>query len=74
VLEGEAHRVTDEATLQAAAPLFSDWGPTVRDGAFWHEYSAPSAGPPPWDLYEMTPTTAFGLATGEPFGATRWRF
>jgi hypothetical protein len=36
--------------------------------------SAPSAGPPPWDLYELTPTTVFGLATAEPNGATRWRF
>jgi len=22
----------------------------------------------------MTPSTAFGVATAEPFGATRWRF
>ena len=46
----------------------------VKDGAFTAPYSAPSAGPPPWDLYEFTPTTAFGVATAEPFGATRWRF
>jgi hypothetical protein len=37
-------------------------------------YSAPSAGPAPWDLYELTPAKAIGVATGEPFGATRWRF
>ncbi len=37
-------------------------------------YSAPSAGPPPWDLYEFTPRTAFGVAGAEPHGATRWRF
>jgi hypothetical protein len=35
---------------------------------------APSAGPPPWYLYEITPRTAFGVATVEPNGATRWRF
>ena len=46
----------------------------MRDGAFYHEYSAPSAGPPPWDLYKFTPATVFGLATAEPSGATRWRF
>jgi hypothetical protein len=46
----------------------------VRDGAFHHEFSAPSAGPPPWYLYEFTPATVYGFATAEPFGATRWRF
>jgi hypothetical protein len=74
VVEGEAVKVTDEATLQRLAGMFDDWQPTVRDGAFYHEYSAPSAGPPPWDLYKFTPTTVFGLATAEPHGATRWRF
>nr|MBA3644450.1 pyridoxamine 5'-phosphate oxidase family protein [Chloroflexia bacterium] len=37
-------------------------------------YSAPSAGPPPWHLYRFTLHTAFGVATAEPSGATRWRF
>ncbi len=27
-----------------------------------------------WDLYAVTPTTAFGVATAEPDGATRWQF
>jgi hypothetical protein len=36
--------------------------------------SAASAGPAPWDLYEVTLTQAIAVATGEPFGATRWRF
>lgn len=73
VVEAEAHRVTDDGELRRVAELFGDWGPTVRDGAFWHEYSAPSAGPPPWDLYEVTPHTVYALATAEPSGATRWR-
>ncbi len=46
----------------------------MKDGAFTAAYSAPSAGPPPWDLYVVTPTTAFGVAGAEPCGATRWRF
>jgi len=37
-------------------------------------FSAPSAGPPPWHLYLFTSHTAFGVATAEPYGATRWRF
>jgi len=75
VLEGEARKVTDDAKLNRVAELFAShgWAPTVRDGAFYHEFSAPSAGPPPWELYEFTPKTVFGLATAEPYGATRWR-
>jgi Pyridoxamine 5'-phosphate oxidase len=73
VAEGEAKIIRDEAELQRIATLYSDWGPQVRDGAFWHEFSAPSAGPPPWDVYEITPTTVFAVATAEPNGATRWR-
>jgi nitroimidazol reductase NimA-like FMN-containing flavoprotein (pyridoxamine 5'-phosphate oxidase superfamily) len=73
VAEGEARIIRDDDELQRIATLFKDWGPEVRDGAFWHEYSAPSAGPPPWDVYEVTPTTIYGLSTGEPHGATRWR-
>jgi hypothetical protein len=76
VVEGIAARVTDVATLQRVADRYKEdgWEPTVQDGAFVAEYSAPSAGPPPWYVYEITPTTAFGVATAEPHGATRWRF
>jgi PPOX class probable F420-dependent enzyme len=73
VVEGEARIIRDEDELQRIATLFDDWGPEVRDGAFWHEFSAPSAGPPPWDVYEITPKTFYGLSTDEPHGATRWR-
>jgi pyridoxine/pyridoxamine 5'-phosphate oxidase len=76
VVEGTAAKVTDEAKLERLAEAFraQGWPATVKDGALTAEYSAPSAGPPPWYLYEMTPKTAFGVATKEPFGATRWRF
>jgi pyridoxine/pyridoxamine 5'-phosphate oxidase len=76
VIEGVTERVTDDATLQRLAKRYADsgWPATVEDGAFTYEYSAPSAGPPPWYVYAVTPTTAFGVASGEPHGATRWRF
>ena len=76
VIEGPAEKVTDEATLQRFAQLYAaqGWPASVSDGAMTAEYSAPSAGPPPWDLYVVTPATAFGVATAEPNGATRWRF
>ena len=76
VVEGEAAKVTEEPKLQRIAGLFaaSGWQPTVRDGAFYAPYSAPSAGPPPWEVYEVTPETIFALGTAEPYGATRWSF
>ncbi len=76
VIEGQAERVTDDETLQRLAKRYAagGWPATVKDGAFTHEYSAPSAGPPPWDLYVVRPTTVFGVLSDEPGGATRWRF
>jgi Pyridoxamine 5'-phosphate oxidase len=76
VFEGEAARVTDAPTLEALAALYrgSGWPVEVDGDAFTAPFSAPSAGPPPWHLYRLAPHTAFGVATAEPFGATRWRF
>jgi pyridoxine/pyridoxamine 5'-phosphate oxidase len=76
VVEGTAVKVTDSATLEGLARRYAaqGWPASVKDGAFTAAFSAPSAGPPPWDLYTVTPRTAFGVATAKPFGATRWRF
>ncbi len=76
VLEGEARKVTDEAKLKRIAAVYAEsgWAPEVRDGALWHEYSAPSAGPPPWHVYEFRPRTVYALSAEEPGGATRYRF
>jgi PPOX class probable F420-dependent enzyme len=76
VVEGEAVKVTDDAKLRRIAEVFAaqGWQATVRDGALYAEYSAPSAGPPPWEVYEVTPKRVFGLGTAEPYGATRWDF
>jgi hypothetical protein len=76
VIEGSAAITRDEPTLERLCALYNEqgWEPSVKDGAFTAAYSAPSAGPPPWDLYAMTPVTMFGVATAEPYGATRWRF
>ena len=75
-MEGTAERVTDDATLHRVADEHKrqGWDPEVKDGAFTARYSAPSAGPPPWDVYVITPKTAFGVATADPQGASRWRF
>jgi pyridoxine/pyridoxamine 5'-phosphate oxidase len=76
VIEGTAVKVTDAATLEDLARRYAEqgWPASAIDGALTAEYSAPSAGPPPWNLYAVRPVTAFGVATGRPFGATRWRF
>ena len=76
VVEGTAAKVTDGPTLQRLVERYDaqGWPATVEGDAFTAPYSAPSAGPPPWDLYEFTPGTAFGVATAEPHGATRWDF
>ena len=76
VVEGLAARVTEAATLGRIAERYAaqGWPARASDAAITAEYSAPSAGPPPWDLFVVTPITAFGVATAKPFGATRWRF
>ena len=76
VIEGRATRVTDEATLRKLAERYAaqGWPATAANGALTAPYSAPSAGPAPWDLYAVKPVTAYGVATAEPYGATRWRF
>ena len=76
ILEGEATRVTDRPTLEEVAgqARAGGWPAEVQGDAFTAPFSAPSAGPPPWHLYRFTFHTAFGVATAEPHGATRWRF
>lgn len=76
VLEGDAHRVTDAATLDrvAAAYRTGGWPASVEGDAFTAPFTAPSAGPPPWHLHRFEAHTAFGVATAEPHGATRWDF
>lgn len=76
VFEGEATRVTDTPTLERLAALYraGGWPAEVAGDAFTAPYSAPSAGPPPWHLYRFAFRTVVGVASEEPYGATRWRF
>ena len=79
VVEGEAHQVTDAPTVAAMAARWveSDGWPARPDesgSALTAEYSAPTAGPPPWHVYRIEPRTATAITTVEPSGATRWRF
>jgi len=76
VLEGAAARVTDPDTLEQVAAGYREGGwPCQVDGdALTAPFSAPSAGPPPWHVYRLDFRTAVGVATAEPYGATRWTF
>jgi Pyridoxamine 5'-phosphate oxidase len=78
VVEGEAHKMTDPTTVadMAARWAAEGWPARVDDSgqALTAEFSAPSAGPPPWFVYRITPRAATALLTTESGGATRWRF
>jgi hypothetical protein len=78
VVEGEAGKVTDTRTVSEMAKRWAagGWPARVDDTgqALTAEYSAPSAGPPPWFVYRITPCSATALGAVEPGGATRWKF
>jgi hypothetical protein len=77
VLDGTASKVTDPPTVAAMAERWAvDWPCRVDDTgqALTADFSAPSAGPPPWFVYRVTPRAATAVGTVEPGGATRWRF
>jgi hypothetical protein len=78
VVEGVAEKVADPATV---ATMAAQWGaagwPARVDAsglALTADYSAPSAGPPPWAIYRLTAHQATSLLVVDPGGATRWRF
>lgn len=71
VVEG----VTERPILEAVAEVYRRGGwPAEVEGDAFAPFSAPSAGPPPWHLFQVTVRIAVGVATAEPNGATRWRF
>jgi hypothetical protein len=78
VVEGKATRVTDPALVARIASMYQaqGWPAMVSDDgiSLIAEYSAPSAGPPPYLVYEVTPQAVFALGTAEPYGATRFQF
>jgi PPOX class probable F420-dependent enzyme len=77
-VEGRAERVTDPATVARIAARYAEggWPCRVDDSgtALTAEFSAPSAGRPPWSVYRLDAAAATALGTVEPGGATRWTF
>jgi Pyridoxamine 5'-phosphate oxidase len=74
VIEGTAERVGDGEELRTVAGAYAaqGWPARVDGDALTADYSAPSAGPPPWRVYRLVAATVFAFATSEPFGATRF--
>ncbi len=78
VVEGVAELVTDPAKVAHIAKVAADggWPAEVDESgtALTAPYSAPSAGPAPWHVYRVTPTSANALYVRDPGGATSWSF
>jgi hypothetical protein len=86
ILECDAQQVADQAKLQRVVDAYSSsmgWPLEARDGVVFGP-NAPTAGPPPYAVYELMPTTVFGLpgiagteegvGSAGAFSPTRWRF
>src|SRR5271165_1787248 len=78
VMEGEAEKISDPATVATMAEQWrvQGWPARVDETgiALTADYSAPSAGPPPWTIYRLIAREATAVVTVDPGGATRWRF
>ncbi len=78
VVEGTAARVTDPVVVADIAARYAEdgWPCRVDDSgvALTAEFSAPSAGPPPWSVYRVTIARATALHVAGEGGATRWTF
>jgi hypothetical protein len=78
VVEGVAEKIHDPATVAVMAEQWNAGGwPARVDGsgvALTADFSAPSAGPPPWTIYRLRVRQATSLLVVDPGGATRWRF
>jgi pyridoxamine 5'-phosphate oxidase-like protein len=74
--EGSATLVTDPAVVAARAAEWAagGWPCEVTESGteLTAPFSAPSAGPGPWAVYQMTVTSMHALGAGGPGGATRW--
>jgi hypothetical protein len=77
-VNGEAGLITDPDTVAAMAARWAEgeWPVRVDESgsALTADFSAPSAGPPPWFVYRLQPSGATALLTTEPGGATTWKF
>jgi pyridoxine/pyridoxamine 5'-phosphate oxidase len=78
IVDGVAELVTDPDTVATMAEQWraGGWPAQVDESgtALTADYSAPSAGPPPWSIYRLVARQATAILTVDPGGATRWQF
>jgi hypothetical protein len=78
VVEGNATKVTEPSVVTTMAEQWRRQGwPAQVDAsgvALTAEYSAPSAGAPPWVIFRVVARQATSILVADPGGATRWTF
>lgn len=73
IVEDRAEFVTDQPTLERVAEAYRNkygWPLEIRDGQAHAPFGAPTAGPPPYRPYVITPrgSTAWASPTSSPPG------
>lgn len=78
VVEGDAVRVTDRASVERLAKAWADQGwPAESDETgtgITAPFNAPAQGPPPWHVYRIDARSAVVTVCEEPGGLSRFRF
>ena len=77
VYEGDAVRVEDDDDLERIGAVYVEkygWPVRVRDHAFHAPYGAPTAGPPPYDVYAIRPRKVFAFGTDDDLAPRSTRF
>jgi hypothetical protein len=80
VVEGSTSWVDDRHLLEQIASAYDSkygWPVTItKENMFDAPYGAPTAGPPPYRAYQITPRLVYGFGTDDNLGvrSTRFRF
>jgi len=80
VVEGPTAWVSDRRVAEGVAAAYDekyDWPVTITEEVMFDApYGAPTAGPPPYRVYEIAPRFVYAFGTGDNLGvrSTRFRF
>lgn len=77
VVEGPVAWIDDPERLRRIGAAYQDkyrWPVTVVGNAFNAPYAAPTAGRPPYQVYELTPAVVYAFGTGDNLGERSTRF
>ena len=78
VVEGDAERITEPDLVAHAAKAWAEGGwpaePDESGTGITAPFNAPAQGPPPWNVYRLTPRSATVVLGTEPGGLTRFTF